>query len=188
MSKKLPRIVRQCQACQVEFETTARRIADGRGKYCSRKCSGNGRQPEHGHSSHSSQSPTYNSWAGMIQRCTNERHPKFPRYGARGVSVDPSWRSFPKFLADMGERPAGTTLDRRDNDGPYCKANCRWASRKVQQNNQSNTTIVTFAGERVPLSELSERLNIPKATLKYRIDSGWPQDHWGWPRWGGNRH
>lgn len=83
-------------------------------------------------------SPEYRSWQSMIARCENPNYHHFHRYGGRGIRVCASWRkSFPVFLADMGRRPSGTTLDRIDNDGSYEPGNCRWASRLVQRHNQS---------------------------------------------------
>lgn len=94
-----------------------------------------GRALSHGHALSRSRTPTYRSWAGMINRCTNPRQPNFERYGGRGITVCDRWRSFENFLADMGERPEGTTIDRKDNDGNYEPGNCRWATDIEQQAN-----------------------------------------------------
>jgi hypothetical protein len=72
----------------------------------------------------------------MIQRCTNSKHIGFKNYGGRGIKVCDRWKSFANFLADMGRRPAGLTLERRDNDGNYEPSNCYWATRSEQNRNR----------------------------------------------------
>ena len=83
----------------------------------------------HGHTS-GGNSRTYTSWSSMHERC--RRH---PRYVGR-ITVCERWDSFEHFLADMGERPTGLTLDRIDNDGNYTPTNCRWATHSEQQRNR----------------------------------------------------
>ena len=133
---------------------------------------------KHGHTGKGRRpSKTYTAWDGMIQRCTNPRHGKFARYGGRGITVCERWRSsFEAFLADMGECPAGLTLDRRDNDGNYEPGNCRWATRKVQQNNRSACHYITHNGETLSVTDWAERLGLVTATILERIAKGWPME------------
>ncbi len=94
------------------------------------------RAPHHGHTWKSGYTPTYGSWQAMIQRCTNPNHDGWERYGGRGITVCGRWRDFRNFLADMGKRPKGATIDRIDNDGNYEPGNCRWTTPKVQSANK----------------------------------------------------
>src|SRR4029077_948970 len=84
-------------------------------------------------------SPTYRSWSGMWQRCTNPKNATYHLYGGRGIKVCDRWKTFEVFLADMGVRPAKTSLDRRDNDVDYQPGNCRWATAKEQRNNRRDS-------------------------------------------------
>ena len=91
----------------------------------------------HGHgSTREGRSGTYQAWSNMIQRCTNPKRREYKYYGARGITVCERWRSFENFLADMGERPEGLTLDRINNDGNYEPGNCRWVDWETQQSNR----------------------------------------------------
>src|SRR5882672_264654 len=70
----------------------------------------------------------YRAWAHMKERCHNPKHPKYHRYGGRGITVCRHWLRFENFLSDMGLPPPGLTLDRKDNDGNYEPLNCHWAT------------------------------------------------------------
>ena len=81
--------------------------------------------------------PLYGTWLTMKSRCTNPRVASFKNYGGRGIYVCERWRTdFAAFVEDVGPRPPNTTLDRKDNDGPYCKDNCQWSTAKEQRANR----------------------------------------------------
>jgi hypothetical protein len=90
----------------------------------------------HGHSARSGNTPTYRSWKSMRLRCLNSGSTGYECWGGRGISIDPRWDKFENFLADMGERPKGRTLDRIDVNGNYEPDNCRWATHMEQRMNQ----------------------------------------------------
>lgn len=79
---------------------------------------------------------TWRSWQGMKNRCRNEKNPSYYRYGGRGIQVHEPWLKFENFLADMGERPEGMSLDRIDVNGNYEPSNCQWATSTEQRVNQ----------------------------------------------------
>ena len=81
-------------------------------------------------------SPEHQSWAAMLARVRATSGRRFRDYGARGITVCARWRSFNNFLADMGGRQPGTTLDRIDNGGNYEPGNCRWATPSQQNFNK----------------------------------------------------
>lgn len=121
--------------------------------------------------------PTYRSWMAMKRRCTYPRHPAYHLYGGRGISVCPQWlNSFETFLADMGPRPRGCSLDRFDNAKGYDKSNCRWADKYTQANNRDTTTLLTVDGVTKPLAEWSRVTGLKPSTIRERVKRGWSHD------------
>lgn len=84
----------------------------------------------------------YNSWQMMRRRCNDPRNNRYENYGGRGITYDSSWESFENFYEDMGKRPEGTSLDRLDVNGNYCKENCLWSSDILQANNKTNNLLI----------------------------------------------
>lgn len=116
----------------------------------------------------------YKAWAGMVQRCTNPKNAKWPRYGGRGITVCERWLSFENFRADMGARPEGMTIDRKNNGGNYEPGNCRWATQKQQGNNRGNNRHVVVGGRTMTVSEAARSAGLNLSTLRGRLRSGWP--------------
>jgi hypothetical protein len=79
----------------------------------------------------------YHSWQSMRQRCNNPNYHSYNGWGGRGIKICKRWGRFENFLADMGRRPKGTTLDRINSDGDYKPSNCRWATKHEQRHNRT---------------------------------------------------
>lgn len=116
----------------------------------------------------------YHIWSAMLARCRTPTNKKFPRYGARGIAVCDSWQQFENFLADMGKCPDGLSLEREDNDGNYCKENCKWATAKEQARNRSSNMLVTYKGVTACLSAHIEQAGHNYMTVYRRLARGWP--------------
>jgi hypothetical protein len=117
--------------------------------------------------------PTYESWAHMIQRCTNPNADQFPYYGGRGIRVCPAWQKFENFMADMGVRPEGTALDRIDPDGNYEPANCQWSRNKAK--NRRNTRWFEVDGNPLPLSLAARKCGVTPNAFRQRLNAGWDE-------------
>jgi hypothetical protein len=116
---------------------------------------------------------TYRLWANMLTRCTNSKRAGYPRYGGRGIKVCDRWRQFAAFLDDMGHPPTALhSLDRVNNDGNYEPGNCRWATRREQNQNNSVNVWIELNGERRVLSEWCRHFGLSISTVKTRIKSG----------------
>jgi hypothetical protein len=128
----------------------------------------------------------YRVWRSMKERCANTRCVGFRNYGGRGIAVCARWReSFEAFRDDMGPRPSGLSIDRRDNDGGYwcghCAecvslghpANCRWATDAEQACNTRQTRRIQHGGRSMCIREWSRQTGIPWNTIASRLERGW---------------
>ena len=108
----------------------------------------------------------------MIDRCYDTSNSQWNDYGGRGITVCDEWRGptgLARFVADMVECPAGHSIDRIDNDGPYHKGNCRWSTRKEQQRNRRDSRIISHAGRSGTIGDWGNWLGISPATITYRL-------------------
>lgn len=124
-----------------------------------------------------SDSSEYKIWDAMLQRCGNPKTQKYTAYGGRGITVCAEWSSFEQFYKDMGPRPSKDhSIDRIDNNGNYCKENCRWATRKEQQNNKRSNRMLTCKGETHTLTQWAAELGISLDGLRWRLKQGWSDE------------
>lgn len=120
-----------------------------------------------------SKSGVYSSWNSMMQRCHNHTHDQYPRYGGSGIVVCEQWHNFENFFRDMGDRPAGMTIDRIDGEKNYEPGNCQWASKKEQANNRKNNKPIAFNGRSMNAREWGKETGIPWQTIDGRLRRGW---------------
>jgi hypothetical protein len=119
--------------------------------------------------------PEYAIWSGMIRRCRDPRSISYPHYGGRGITVDPVWQNFQRFLSDMGRRPSALhSIERIDNDGPYAPDNCRWATVSEQARNRRSNTLLTHDDVTMTLTEWAESTGVKASTIHMRLKAGWP--------------
>lgn len=116
-------------------------------------------------------SPEHGIWIDIARRCYNENFRQYKDYGGRGIKMSDEWRnSFDTFYQDMGPRPSiKHSVDRKDNNGDYCKENCRWATKLEQANNTSTNVFYELNGEKLTIAQLSKKYDIPYATMRARL-------------------
>ncbi len=123
-----------------------------------------------------SKSKEYGIWSGMKDRCRNPNSRSYHRYGGRGIKVCERWLVFANFIADMGPRPAGTSLNRIDNDKGYSPENCEWADEITQQNNRSNNIIITHDGRSLTITQWSKITGLSFRAIESRYRAKWPTE------------
>lgn len=170
-----------CAKCGNTFYVQKCRLkrAGGRApKYCSIRCRTLGQmdRARHGHATRRNKkrtSKTYAAWLGMKARVKSEgRHKRW--YKDKGITACPEWmESFEAFLADMGECPKGLTLERIDGTKGYYKENCRWASQKEQNRNNSANRMLTLDGKTQCVGAWAEETGLKEATIRGRLNRGW---------------
>ena len=119
-----------------------------------------------------SRSRTYNVWSNMKSRCSNPKNLAWSYYGGRGIRVCDRWLNFANFLSDMGIPKPVLTLERINNDGHYEPTNCRWASRKEQQNNRRANHLIEWNNKTQTMAQWAEELGLTFNTFSSRIYSG----------------
>ena len=120
-------------------------------------------------------SKTYATWRAMKNRCHNPNTPAFQTYGAAGITVCDRWRtSFDAFLADMGERPAGMTIDRIDGAKGYEPGNCRWATSIEQARNTKRNVRIEIDGRTELLTDWAKIVGLRDQIIIKRMKRGWP--------------
>jgi len=124
----------------------------------------------------------YQTQQDILQRCLNKKLKIYKNYGGRGIKVCEKWLKFENFKDDMYQSylehikefgKKDTSIGRIDNNGNYCRENCRWETCKEQSNNTSKNHFLKFNKEIKTVVEWSEYFNISRGTLYGRIKRGW---------------
>ena len=174
--------VMECQcSCGVQAQVTLGHLRTGDAQSCGCLARDNtsARNTTHGKSS----SKIYRLWRGIRSRCEDTGHHAYKDYGGRGITVCDRWKVFENFLADMGERPDGRSIERRNNNEGYSKDNCYWANKLEQGSNMRSNILIPIDGQNVCIAEASRRSGVKAATIRYRHRKGWPVHHLLSPTW-----
>jgi hypothetical protein len=112
---------------------------------------------------------TYQCWADMRNRCNNEKYERYFDYGGRGIKVCKRWDSFENFLEDMGLKPEGLVMGRKNVDGNYSASNCEWVTYRASNKNQRRCTTYTYKGRSQAIEEWADEYGMPRTTLSNRV-------------------
>lgn len=113
---------------------------------------------------------SYRTWRDMISRCANEKNRAYNHYGGRGITVCERWTKFENFYADMGDRPDGLQIDRKDNDGNYEPGNCRWATHTENGNNRRTSRYIDYNGQSKTLKQWANEKGMAGSAFSRRIE------------------
>lgn len=163
----------KCQcACGNTWNVKAGHLKSGNTKSCGclkrEKSTANG----HANKTHGlTKTVEYKTWSAMKRRCYNPETESYSDYGARGITVCERWKnSFENFLADMGKRPSNEhSIERINVDGHYEPGNCKWGTIDEQNNNKRTSVHFVMDGEKLSLTQIARKYDIPIATLVSRI-------------------
>lgn len=112
----------------------------------------------------------YFAWRAMRSRCYNPKDPSYAHYGGRGIRVCKKWlNDYDAFYVDMGDPPAGMSLDRVRNNGHYTPTNCRWATVTEQLNNQRRNRRISYKGVTQTLTQWARAIGVPSDRLHARL-------------------
>lgn len=126
----------------------------------------------HGDNRKGKRTKLYTVWATMKQRCEDVNYRHYPRWGGRGIKI--LWASYEEFKRDMGPSfQPGLQIERVNNDGHYCKENCKWATAKEQARNRSSNVLMMFNGQTKTMIDWAEACGLRYSTLHRRISLGW---------------
>ncbi len=117
-----------------------------------------------------SKTPIYAIWHSMMQRCYDLNSHAYERYGARGIVVCDFWKTFDGFYADMGEKPKGMSLERKDVNGDYSPENVVWANAKTQANNRRSNVVLEHDGRKQTMQQWCDELGLKIGTVWARIN------------------
>ncbi len=127
----------------------------------------------HGHTVGRKKTRTFQCWSGMLRRCRNPKNKDYKNYGGRGIKVCERWNDFKNFLTDMGEKPEGVTIERKDNSGNYEPSNCKWIPKSQQSENRRGNTMLTHNGKTMSMAQWERELGFGKHAITSRRRRGW---------------
>lgn len=133
------------------------------------------RATKHGQNKNNNVTSEYNSWHGMIQRCTNKNSSSYPEYGGRGISIYAPWLIFENFFADMGKKPSDNhSLDRYPNNetGNYEPSNCRWGTTEQQSRNKRTNRYIEYDGENLVITDWAKKLKTTLSSISIMMKRG----------------